>query len=469
MKYVPHNYQQFGENHIIDNPAAGLFMQMGLGKTVVTLTAINRLIYQELEVERVLVVAPKRVAENTWTTEADKWDHLRHLRISKVMGTERQRIDALRKKADVYVIGRDNVAWLVGYCQTAFPFDMLVLDELSSFKNAKSRRFKTLRMVRPLVRRIVGLTGTPRPNGLPDLWPQMYLLDQGQRLGKTLTSYREKYLTPGRRNGKTIYEYKVKGDDTGGLLGADIYEREIYEKIADICVSMKTEDYLTLPGRISRTVDIALPESVKSGYDRFEREQVLALADVGEITAVNAATLAGKLLQYANGAIYDQEKRAHTIHEEKIDALREILESANGEPVLVFYSFRHDLDRIKRALAGFNVRELHGPADIEDWNAGKIDVFLLHPASAGHGLNLQAGGHIIVWFGPTWSLELYQQANARLDRQGQTEAVIIHHLIAKGTIDEIVMKRMWDKDAGQEGLLFALRPVIERHGVKLAA
>jgi len=441
-------------------------MQMGLGKTVATLTAVNRLIYEELEVEKVLVVAPKRVAENTWTTEARKWDHLKHLRIAKVMGTERQRIEALRQKAEIYVIGRDNLAWLVGYLGQGFgKFDMLVLDELSSYKNAKSRRFKMLRMVRPLVRRVVGLTGTPRPNGLPDIWPQMYLLDQGERLGKTLGAYRDKYLTPGRRSGHVVYEYNVKKDDTGGLLGADIYEMEIYEKIGDICVSMKTEDYLTLPGCQYQTVDIALPPDAAKAYQKFEREQVLALADAGEITAVSAATLAGKLLQYANGAVYDEEKRAHVVHDEKIDELGEILDRADGEPVLVFYSFRHDLDRIKTAFAKYAPRELKSEKDIQDWNEGKIKLFLLHPASAGHGLNLQAGGHIVVWFGPTWSLELYQQANARLYRQGQTEIVVIHHLIARGTIDEMVMKRLSEKDAGQEGLLVALRPLFQKYKV----
>jgi len=466
MRYIPHSGQVLAEDHIINNPAAGLFMQMGLGKTVATLTAINRLIYEDLEIERVLVVAPKRVAEHTWTTEANKWDHLRHLRISKVMGTERQRIEALRRKADIYVIGRDNVAWLVGQYASGFPFDMLALDELSSFKNPKSRRFKALRKVRPFAKRVVGLTGTPRPNGLPDLWPQLYLLDMGERLGKTLGSFRETYLTPGQRNGHTVYNYKVKKDDTG-LLGDDIYEREIYEKIADICVSMRTQDYLSLPPRIDRTVDIILPATEMKAYKKFEAEQVLGLADAGEITAVNAAALAGKLLQYSNGAVYDLDKTAHVVHNEKIEALREILDTANGAPVLLFYAFKHDVTRIKAAFPEYEPRELERASDIDDWNAGKIKLFVLHPASAGHGLNLQAGGNIIVWFGPTWSLELYQQANARLDRQGQTQSVIVHHLITKDTIDELVMKRLDAKDRGQENLLQALRPMLQEYGVQL--
>lgn len=448
-----HPYQRFSVQHIIDHPAAGLLLEMGLGKTVATLTAVNRLMYEEMEIDRVLVIAPKRVAEDTWTTEAQKWDHLKHLRVSVVLGSENARIAALRAKADVYVINRENVAWLVGYYGGAWPFDMVVIDELSSFKSAKAIRFKALRMVRPYCRRVVGLTGTPAPNGLIDLWPQIYLLDQGERLGKTITGFRQRYFTPGRTNGHVVYDYKLR--DSG--------EEAIYGKISDICISMKAEDYLQLPGRIDRTVEVRLPESVREKYEEFEKQQILALEDQEEITAVNAAVLSNKLLQFSNGAIYGENHEFHEIHQAKLEALEEIVEAANGNPVLVFYSFKHDAERIKKRLKTYHPVELKGSAEIQAWNAGQIPVLLAHPASAGHGLNLQAGGNVIVWFGLNWSLELYQQANARLHRQGQTKPVIIHHLVAPGTMDEDVMASLSRKGESQDALMEAVKARIKKY------
>ena len=452
MRYEPYPYQQHATEHVISNAGSGLFLEMGLGKTVATLTAVNQLMYEDLEVERVLVIAPKRVAEDVWTTEASKWDHLQHMKLSLVLGTERQRKEALKAKADVYVINRENVAWLIAHYGSAFPFDMIVIDELSSFKSAKSIRFKALRMVRPKVKRIVGLTGTPRPNGLLDLWPQIYLLDQGERLGKTLTGYRDRYFTPGKRNGHIVYDYKLKVED-----------QEIYSKISDICISMKAKDYLDLPERINRTVQVKLPEKIFNQYEEFERKQILALEDLDEITAINAAALTNKLLQFANGAVYDADKNFYEVHGEKLDELEEIIETANGQPVLVFYSYKHDLARIHKRLKGYKPQELKSAADIKSWNKGEISVLLAHPASAGHGLNLQAGGNIIVWFGLPWSLELYQQANSRLDRQGQTRSVIIHHLVTVGTMDEDVVASLSNKADGQDALMAAVKARVQKY------
>lgn len=453
MIYKPWPYQDFATQHVIENPFSGLFLDMGLGKTVSTLTAVDYLMFDEMDISKVLVIAPKRVAEDTWTSETAKWDHLKHLKISVVLGTERQRKEALKAKADIYVINRENVAWLVGVYQSAWPFDMVVIDELSSFKSAKSIRFKSLRMVRPLIKRVVGLTGTPAPNGLIDLWPQLYLLDKGERLGKTITKYREEYFTPGRRNGQVVFNYNLKTES----------EKRIYDKIGDICISMKAKDYLSLPERITRDVEIHLPAPLKAKYDEFERDQILALEDLDEISAVNAAALTNKLLQFANGAIYDANKDWHEVHKAKLDALDEIVEAANGQPVLVFYSYKHDLARIQQRLKAYKPRKLDSREDITEWNEGKIQLLLAHPASAGHGLNLQAGGNIIVWFGLTWSLELYQQANARLDRQGQTKPVIVHRLIVAGTMDEDVSKAIERKTAGQDALMDAVKARIAKH------
>lgn len=453
MKYKPWPYQDYATKHIIENPGSGLFMDMGLGKTVATLTAINKLMYEDLEVDKVLVIAPKRVAEDTWTTETMKWDHLRHLRLSIVLGSEKQRKEALKQKADIYVINRENVAWLVGMYQNAFPFDMVVVDELSSFKSAKAIRFKSLRMVRPLVKRVVGLTGTPAPNSLIDLWPQLYLLDMGERLGKSITRYRETYFRPNRRNGHVIFDYKL-------LEGS---QKAIYNKISDICISMKAKDYLQLPERITKDIHIYLSERDKAKYDEFERDQILAIEDADEISAVNAAALTNKLLQFANGAVYDVNKDWHSVHPAKLEALEETVEAATGQPVLIFYSYKHDLERIKKKLKAYKPRTLDNRDDIQAWNRGEIPVLLAHPASAGHGLNLQAGGNIIVWFGNTWSLELYQQANARLDRQGQTKPVVVYRFITVGTMDEDVIKAIERKTSGQDALMEAVKARIKKY------
>lgn len=451
-----HNYQRYSVDFIQTHPAAGLLLDMGLGKTVSTLTAINRLMYEDLEISKVLVIAPKRVAEDTWVKEVDKWDHLKHIRISRVLGTERQRKDALRADADIYVINRENVCWLVAYYHGTLPFDMLVIDELSSFKSPKAQRFKALRLVRPQFSRVVGLTGTPAPNGLIDIWSQIYLLDQGERLEKTITKYREKYFRPGRSNGQVVFDYKI----------LDGSEKAIYQKISDICVSMKAEDYLELPPRLDHITEVSLSGDIREQYEDFEKTEVLRLLDQDEespISAVNAAALSNKLLQFSNGAIYDADRNVHEIHDYKLEALEEIVEAANGEPVLIFYSFRHDIGRIKRKLKAYKPRELVDGKDIEDWNAGKIPVLLAHPAGAGHGLNLQKGGNIIVWYGLTWSLELYQQACARLHRQGQSKPVQIYHLLTKGTMDEDVMKAISGKADKQEALMQAVKARINKY------
>lgn len=448
-----HGYQRAAVEHIITHPYSGLFLDMGLGKTVSTLTAVNRLMNEYLEVAKVLVIAPKRVAEDTWTTECAKWEHLRHLRVSKVLGTEKQRKAALREDADLYVINRENVVWLVAQYQGAWPYDMVIIDELSSFKSAKAARFKALRQVRPMTERVVGLTGTPAPNGLIDLWPQLYLLDMGERLEKTITAYRSKYFRPGRTNGQVVFDYKLNA-------GSD---EMIYKKIADICISMKAKDYLSLPDLIEVPQDIHLPPAKKKQYDEFEKEQVLSLQDEGDISAVSAAALSNKLSQYANGAIYDEDKQVHELHEVKLDALEEIVEAANGQPVLVFYAFKHDAARILKRLKGYGAKQIDGAEDIAAWNRGEIPVMLAHPASAGHGLNLQKGGHIMVWFSLPWSLELYMQANARLHRQGQSQPVRSYKLIAKGTIDEDIAAALDKKSDKQEALMAAIKARIKKY------
>lgn len=401
------------------------------------------------EVNKVLVIAPKRVAEDTWSTEVEKWDHLKHLRISKILGTPKQRIKAVEADADIYVTNRENVEWLVNIYFGSWKWDMCVIDELSSFKSSKAIRFRALRKVRPYFKRIVGLTGTPAPNSLIDLWPQIYLLDGGKRLGRTITGYRQQYFTPGRSNGYVVYDYVLKD-------GAD---KAIQDKISDICISMMAKDYLDLPDRIDNRIELNLPDPVKKQYRQFEKDLIMNLGDDEEITAANAAVLTNKLLQYANGSIYDDDKNVINIHDEKLEKLLEIIDTANGKPVLVFYNFKHDFDKISKALTKLKIKHqtLEDSADIKKWNEGKIQVALLHPASAGHGLNLQYGGNIIVWYGLTWSLELYQQANARLHRQGQKQTVVINHLIAKGTVDEDVMKALSSKEINQNALLEAVK------------
>ena len=455
MKYKPHSYQDHATKHVIENPFCGLLLEMGLGKTVSTLTAINELMYDRMEVQKVLVIAPKKVAEDTWTTEASKWDHLNHLRISLVLGSEVKRKEALQAKADIYVINRENVAWIVGLYGTAFPFDMLVIDELSSFKSAKSIRFKALRQIRPKIARVVGLTGTPAPNGLIDLWPQLYLLDQGERLGKTISGYRERYFSPGKRNGAIVYDYKIRPEA----------ENSIHEKIADICISMKAKDWLELPERIDQNINVQLSAKEMEQYEKFEAEQILSLANTEEISAVNAAALTNKLLQYANGAVYasDGTKTFHEVQNAKIEALFEDVEASNGKPFLVFYNFKHDAERILKHLKIFKPKILEGVKDLAAWNKKEIPVLLAHPASAGHGLNMQAGGNLIGWFGLPWSLELYQQAVARLDRQGQTQSVINRRYITNGTMDVDVLRALENKTGGQEALMQAVKARIEKY------
>lgn len=453
MLYVPHDYQKHTTEFILKNIACGCFLDCGLGKTAITLTAIGELLYEEFEIDRVLVIAPLRVAEDTWDRECMKWEHLKHLRISKVLGSEHERMKALDAIADIYIINRENVEWIVRYYGSKWPFDMVVVDELSSFKSAKSRRFKALRKVRPLMARIVGLTGTPAPNGLIDLWPQVYLLDMGERLGKTLTGYRERYFNPDKRNRTVIFSWKPKPDA----------EQAIYKKLSDICISMKSEDWLELPERIDNIVKVRLPEKAMERYLKLESELLLPFKE-GDVVANTAAVLANKLLQMANGAVYDESGKIQEIHTAKLEALADIAEAANGNPVLIFYTYEHDLLRLQSRLKGYKPRELKTQDDIRDWNEGRVQVMLAHPASAGHGLNLQAGGNTIIWFGLTWSLELYQQSNARLHRQGQKKAVVIHHLVAEGTMDELVMKALAGKEAGQEALLEAVKARIARGG-----
>ncbi|MDR3586288.1 MAG: DEAD/DEAH box helicase [Desulfosporosinus sp.] len=446
MKYVPHDYQDYAAKQILDKPACGLFLDMGMGKTVVTLTAINELLDGAV---KVLIIAPLRVAEDTWSKECEKWDHLKHLRITKVLGSEKKRLAALEAKTDIYVINRENVAWLVKYYEpNQWPFSIVVIDELSSFKSASALRFRALRKVRPLIKRIVGLTGTPAPNGLIDLWPQMCLLDRGERLGKTLGGYQERYFEPDvmDRNTGVVYKYKPKPNA----------ERAIYNCIADICMSMKAQDYLLMPPRIDNFVRVEMSSKEKALYKQLERDMILPLAE-GNIDAANAAVLSNKLLQMANGAVYGENGVVQPIHRRKLNALETLWEGANGKPILVFYAYKHDKERIYKLFKKDKPRELNTSQDITDWNAGKIPVALAHPASAGHGLNLQAGGHIIIWFGIPWSLELYQQANGRLYRQGQNETVIIHHIVTTGTIDEEVISALDRKDTGQAALLRAVK------------
>ncbi len=444
MQYRPHVYQAHFTERIINSPAVAGFLSMGLGKSISTLTAVAELMHNYWEVEKVLVIAPLRVAKYTWSDEIEKWDHTSYLKLSKVLGTEKQRIAALKAKADIWVINRENLTWLVNYYGSRWPFDMVIIDESSSFKSHKAQRFKALRKVRPLIRRIVELTGTPAPNNLLDLWPQVYLLDRGERLGKTITGYRERYFEPDKRDGHIVYSWRLKP-------GA---EEAIYGKIADICVSMKAKDWLSLPPRINNVVKVQLEPGVKKLYRQLEKDLLLPFAG-GDVVAGQAADLSNKLLQMANGAVYDENKAVRIIHDAKLDALEDVIESANGNPVMVFYWYKHDLARLKKRFP--HARTLDNTRDVKAWNSGEIPLLLVHPASAGHGLNLQAGGNIIVWFGLTWSLELYEQANARLDRQGQTKSVIVHHLVAAGTIDEVVLKALQNKATGQDALMAAVR------------
>lgn len=442
MKFKPHDYQKTALDHILSHESCGLFLDMGMGKTVTTLTAIDMLLNDYLEVSKVLVIAPLRVAEDTWGREANKWDHLQHMKIAKVLGPEKERLLALKQKADIYIINRENVEWLVKTLGLSWPFDMVVIDELSSFKSNSAKRFKALRKVRPLVKRIIGLTGTPAPNGYMDLWAQLYLLDRGERLGKTITSFRQEYFMAIQCPG--FQKYEIRGGS----------HKTINEKIGDICVSMKAKDYLKMEEPLYIESPAVLSEQEKALYREMEKEAILELGE-DTITAMNAAAVATKLLQIANGAVYDSAGSFVRIHDRKLDVLDDLVESANGNPILVFYSFKHDLERILKRFP--KARKMGTSKDIEDWNTGKVEIMLAHPASTGHGLNLQDGGNQIVWFGLNWSLELYQQANARLHRQGQKQGVVIHHIIAEGTMDERVLKVLQGKNKRQEALLDALK------------
>lgn len=442
MKFVPHDYQKYAVEYIKSHPVTALFLDMGLGKTVTTLTAIRDLMYDTFEVQRVMVIAPLRVARDTWPGEIKKWDHLKELTCSVVVGSVAERKRALQQDADIYIVNRENLVWLYENCR--LDFDMVVLDELSSFKNAQSKRFKAMKAMRPKVKRIVGLTGTPSGNGLMDLWAEFRLLDMGERLGRYISQYRNLYFKPDKRNGMVVFSYKP-------LPGA---EEAIYHQIADITVSMKANDYLKMPELVSVTKEVTLSEKEQKRYDELKKSLVLDLPD-GEVTAANAASLTMKLSQIANGAIYTDDKDVVKIHDRKLDALEDLVESANGRPVLVAYWFKHDKDRIQKRM---QARELKEPQDFTDWNAGKIPVALIHPASAGHGLNLQQGGSILIWFGLTWSLELYQQTNARLWRQGQMDkTVIIQHIVAKDTIDERILQVLEHKDGTQAALIDAVK------------
>ncbi len=454
-----HEYQKGVVNFIIKNPFCGVFLDLGLGKTVTTLTAIEDLMYDYLEINSTLVIAPKRVAESVWQEEAENWEHLRHLTFSKIIGNQQQRIEALNKKADIHIISRDNVAWLCALCGgSKLPFDMIVVDELSSFKSYKSQRWKALKLTQPCFKRFVGLTGTPAPNSLIDLWPQIYLMDRGTRLGKTITAYRNMFFRPGKTNGNVVYSYDLLPES----------DKLIHEKISDICISMKSQDYLQMPLRTDNFIKLRMPDELSNKYTEFEKDKVIELfeqksGDEKEISITNAATLCNKLLQFANGAIYDEDRNVYEVHDIKLEALKEIIDDANGKPVLVAWSFQHDRDRIMKYLKQYKPRELKKPQDIVDWNSGKVQVMLAHPASAGHGLNLQAGGNIIVWFGLTWSLELFQQFNARLYRQGQKQNVIIHYLIMKGTYDEDVISALKRKDRNQSLLMESIKAKIKKY------
>lgn len=453
MRFVPHPYQEFCVQAILDKPAVGLFLDMGLGKTAITLTAINELRYGRFAIRKCLVIAPKKVAEATWQREAAKWDNLRHLRFSAVLGSTKQRIKALLSPADIWIINRENVTWLVDYYQNAWPFDMVVIDESSSFKSHSAKRFKSLASIRSHIQRIVELTGTPSPNGLMDLWSQIYLLDKGERLGKYYTHFRDRYFDPGRRGRDVIYQYDPKEGAADAVLS----------KISDICISMKASDYLQLPDCIVHDIPVELDAKAKKAYNELEKKMVLSLPD-GDIDVASAAALSNKLQQLANGALYDDDHQVHLVHDCKIEAFMELIEQLHGQHALVFYNFKHDKDRLLEALAKskLRVREFTGAREEIDWNAGKIDVLLAHPASTAYGLNLQDGGHHIIWFGLNWSLELYQQANKRLHRQGQKEPVIIHQLICTGTRDEDLVEALGDKDASQEKVLESLKARIKK-------
>ncbi len=444
MNFSPHNYQSYAINYIETHPIAAVLLDMGLGKTVISLTAIADLLFDSFEAHRILVVAPLRVARDTWPAEIAKWEHLQHLTFAVCVGTPKERRTALMSGADITIINRENLGWLIDSSGFDFDYDMVIIDELSSFKNHKSKRFQSLMKVRPKVKRIIGLTGTPSSNGLMNLWAEFKLLDFGERLGRFITHYRNNYFIPDKRNGEIIYSYKPM----------PYAEDAIYRRISDITISMKSTDHLQMPELITSQYEVQLSEEETQRYEELKADFILELPE-GEITAANAASLTGKLSQLANGAIYDDDGNIIEFHDRKLDALEDLIEAANGKPLLVAYWFKHDLQRIKKR---FNVREIKSSKDITDWNNGDIPVAVIHPASAGHGLNLQAGGSTLIWFGLTWSLELYQQTNARLWRQGQTSGtVVIEHIITKGTIDERILKALSLKEVTQNALIDAVK------------
>ena len=443
MRYVAHNYQNYAKDFILAHKVSALFLDCGLGKTITTLTAINELMYDSFEISKVLIIAPLRVAQSTWKDEIEKWDHLNLLRYSIAVGGEKERLKALKQNSDIYIINRENVDWLVTKSGIDFNFNMLIIDELSSFKSHTSKRFKSLLKIRPYFERVVGLTGTPSSNGLMDLWAEFRVLDLGERLGRYITHYRNEYFLPDKRNGAIIFSYKPQPNA----------EERIYRRLADMTISMKSTEYLKMPELILNELEINLDEEDQIKYKKFKKEMVMTIQEK-EIDAINAASLSNKLIQIANGSIYDEDKKFYEVHNKKLDKLEEIIESANGKPVLVAYWFKADKERIEKR---FKVREIKTADDIKQWNKGMIDLALIHPASAGHGLNLQSGGSTLVWFSLTWSLELYQQTNARLYRQGQKDTVVIHHLITKNTIDQDIMKSLKRKDKTQEALMRAVK------------
>lgn len=450
MKLSLHDYQEVTKDFIIRTPYAAVILDMGMGKTATTLSAINELMFDRYEVSKVLVIAPLRVANTVWSDEIEQWEELRHLRYAKIVGTPKQRRAALEQDADIYIVNREILPWLVQQCSPYFKWDMVVIDELSSFKSWQSKRFKAFMAMRPYMKRVVGLTGTPSSNGLMDLFAEFKVIDSGERLGRFIGEYRSRYFDEGRRNGNIVYEY----------IPMDYAECQIYDKIDDITVSMKAMDYLDMPELISTKKVVHLTDKETDNYKRFKKDYVLSDLEDGEVTAANAASLSNKLVQMANGAVYSDDHQVVSLHDQKLDTLEDIIEAANGEPVLVAYWFKHDLQRIEERLAKLKVQGtvLKTEQDIREWNKGNIRVGLLHPASAGHGLNLQKGGHHLVWFGLTWSLELYQQTNARLWRQGQqAETVVIQHIVTEGTIDEEILKALENKDAQQSRLIEAVK------------
>lgn len=444
MKYEPHEYQSYATNFILNHLVAAIFLDMGLGKSVITLTAINDLMFNSFEIRKVLVIAPLRVARDTWPAEIKKWDHLSLLRFSTIIGTEKQRTEALMKKADIYIINRENIKWLVCDSDVPFDYDMVVIDELSSFKSYSSQRFKYLKKVRPSVKRMVGLTGTPSPNGLMDLWAEIGILDMGRRLGRFIGRFRDTYFLPDKRNQTTIFTYKP-GESS---------EKAIYEKISDICISMRSIDFLKMPECIFNNVLVTMSGAERALYERLKQDLILPFTD-GDVDAKSAVGLTNKLLQMANGAVYNENGGVQHIHDRKLDALEDLIEAANGKPVMIAYTYKHDLTRICQR---FHARKIDTSEDISDWNAGRIPVAIIHPKSAGHGLNLQIGGSTLIWFGLPWSLEEYQQTNARLWRQGQPDSrVVIHHIVTEGTIDENVLQALSQKEITQTALIAAVK------------